>query len=188
MSWETLKVDPDYEICTEYPHQIRRKDNDREVSEWFSNGYLNVALNGKNYRKHRLIAEQFIPNDDPESKTQVDHINRDPSDYHLSNLRWVTPRQNSRNRTGHKGDVKYEFVDDLPEDAMIVDFYDTIYDHHEFENYYFHDDVFYFWTVIEYRKLHICETKSGNKYVNTRDVDNKVVAIMYSKFKRQHNL
>ncbi|KAK8875834.1 hypothetical protein M9Y10_006009 [Tritrichomonas musculus] len=188
MSYVELVDHSDYEILNEYPFTIRRKRDQYVISEWNTHGYILVSLNGKTYRKHRLIAKQFIPNDDPEHKTDVDHINRVTTDYHLSNLRWVTPSQNSRNRTGHKGDIKYEFVDDIPEDSMIVDFYDTINGHHEFENYYFHDDIFYFWTGVEYRKLHICESKSGNKYVNTRDVNHKVVAIMYSKFKQQHDL
>lgn len=188
-SWETLVADDDYEICVEYPYPIRRKSNGHVVSESIgANGYPCIALNGKKYLKHRVIAKQWVDNDDPEHMTQVDHRNRDRTDYHSTNLRWVTPTENQLNRTGHKGNVKYEYVDELPEDAMVVDFYDTTNGHHEFENYYFHDDVFYFWTGIEYRILHICETKSGNKYVNTRDVDNKVVAIMYSKFKRQHDL
>ena len=31
MSWVECKVDPDYEISTEYPYQIRKKSNKRIV-------------------------------------------------------------------------------------------------------------------------------------------------------------
>ena len=41
-------------------------------------GYLIIILskNGirKHYKIHRLVAEAFIPNDDPINKTQVNHI------------------------------------------------------------------------------------------------------------------
>ena len=50
------------------------------------------------YLKHVLIARQFIPNDDPKNKIEVDHINRNRADYHLSNLRWVTPTASNYNR------------------------------------------------------------------------------------------
>ena len=46
---------------------------------------------------HRLIALTFIPN--PENKPQVDHINRDPKDNRVTNLRWVTAKENCANRS-----------------------------------------------------------------------------------------
>lgn len=62
-------------------------------------GYLSVDLckDGKrNHIKiHRLVAEAFIPN--PEDKPCVDHINTNPSDNRVENLRWVTYRENNLN-------------------------------------------------------------------------------------------
>ena len=58
-------------------------------------GYLQVGINGKNYRVHRLIAETFIPN--PEGLREIDHINRNPSDNRVENLRWADRSQNTRN-------------------------------------------------------------------------------------------
>lgn len=44
---------------------------------------------------HTLLAKVFIPN--PENKPFVDHIDTDKTNYSLSNLRWVTPKENANN-------------------------------------------------------------------------------------------
>ena len=196
MSYVTLNADSDYEILNEYPYTIRRKRDQYEVSESYSNGYLILQLNGKFYYKHRLIAEQFIPNNDPEHKTQVDHINHDRSDYHLSNLRWVSASENLFNKSSSKG-VEYEYFDDIPDDSIIVDFYETrnsirYFDQNKY--YYYYDeendeDVFYGKVKDDlYRRLHINSTKSGNKFVSALDANHKRVSLYVDKFKRQHDL
>ena len=50
----------------------------------------------RNCRIHRLVAETFIPND--KNLPQVDHIDRNRIHNDISNLRWVTPRENLLNR------------------------------------------------------------------------------------------
>lgn len=62
-------------------------------------GYYQISLwkNGieKRYLLHRLIAEHFIPN--PENKPCIDHINTDPTDNRIENLRWCTYKENNNN-------------------------------------------------------------------------------------------
>ena len=55
-------------------------------------GYTRHKLNGKTYKEHRLIAEEFIPN--PLNKPQVNHIDGIKSNNHVLNLEWVTSSEN----------------------------------------------------------------------------------------------
>ena len=51
----------------------------------------------KRLQIHRIIASVFVPNFDPDERLFVDHINRDVNDYSITNLRWVTVKENARN-------------------------------------------------------------------------------------------
>ena len=44
---------------------------------------------------HRVVAELFIPN--PDSKPYIDHINGNTHDNRVSNLHWVTQKENMNN-------------------------------------------------------------------------------------------
>lgn len=64
-------------------------------------GYMQISTKiggrcGRNHclRVHRLVAKAFIEN--PDCKTEVNHINLDKSDNHVSNLEWVTPKENTK--------------------------------------------------------------------------------------------
>lgn len=55
-------------------------------------GYLDIKLQGKTYKVHRLVAESYVKN--PENKPQVNHIDGDKLNNHYSNLEWVTNAEN----------------------------------------------------------------------------------------------
>ena len=60
--------------------------------------YFRVSLRNKErirYSLHRLVAMTFIPN--PNNLPQVDHIDGNRYNNHVSNLRWVTAMENSHN-------------------------------------------------------------------------------------------
>lgn len=48
---------------------------------------------------HRLLAIQFIPN--PENKYSVDHIDRNPKNNSLDNLRWATQKEQCNNKSNN---------------------------------------------------------------------------------------
>lgn len=69
----------------------------RWISQWTDDhGYSRVTfrVNGKSHspRLHRLVGEHFIKN--PLNKPQINHKNGDKTDNTVSNLEWVTARQN----------------------------------------------------------------------------------------------
>lgn len=59
-------------------------------------GYFRIKYRGKLYRVHRLVLETFV-GFAPDGKTEVDHIDRNPANNHVSNLRWVSRTENNRN-------------------------------------------------------------------------------------------
>lgn len=110
----------------------------------FVDKYIRVKLYdkgvGKRFSLHRLLALSFIPN--PDNKPEIDHINRNPLDNSLNNLRWANDSEQEinkgcfkNNKTGIKnihylskrklyrvaiirGDIKYERCFTKKEDAI----------------------------------------------------------------------
>lgn len=58
-------------------------------------GYRYVMVNKKNYRVHRLVAETYIPN--PNGYSTVDHIDRNPANNRVDNLRWADQKMQHDN-------------------------------------------------------------------------------------------
>lgn len=59
---------------------------------------LTIKIDGKMTCRqvHRLMGRAFLPN--PENKPEIDHIDRNPANNVVSNLRWVTSRENNENK------------------------------------------------------------------------------------------
>ena len=160
--WLPLKgYEKDYKIYNCYPYPIKKISNDKIIRESINtkSGYVQIALNGQCKQKHIIVAKQFIRNNDRKNKPIVDHIDRNRANYNVSNLRWVSQQENMLNRSSSKRD---DPVKNIPDEAIVIDKYGD----HQLENYYYYDDVFYFYNGIEYRKLHISETRNGSKYVS----------------------
>jgi hypothetical protein len=96
--WIPLKQDNDFEI-NDVSFKIRSVETKIKVPLINSNRYKKVKLGDKIYGYHRLIAEMFVYNPDPLTKTCVDHIDRNTNNNTIENLQWVTPSGNNLNRS-----------------------------------------------------------------------------------------
>lgn len=91
--------------------QVIRVSTNKHMSQFLQGipnyKYVRVSVNNKPgaERVHRLVAMAWLENDDPENKIQVNHIDGDKLNNHVTNLEWVTRSQNQRHavETGLKG-------------------------------------------------------------------------------------
>lgn len=85
-----------YVMCNGHLHHVSEKLKKVTLN---SMGYPCVTLckNRKSQQIaiHRLLMMAFVPN--PDNKPYIDHINTIITDNRFSNLRWVTPKENSNN-------------------------------------------------------------------------------------------
>jgi hypothetical protein len=96
--WKQIAKYPNYEVSTE--GEVRNSKTNKILKFFLANGYCNIKLyneiNRKHKSVHRLVALAFLPL--VEGKLFVDHIDRNKLNNNVSNLRWVTPSENSNNR------------------------------------------------------------------------------------------
>ncbi len=60
--------------------------------------YVGITMGNRNVSKrvHRLVADAFIPNDDPKNKTVVMHKDNDKTNNNIDNLKWGTISENTK--------------------------------------------------------------------------------------------
>ena len=105
-----------YIICTDGSlYNIETKKAKKATKG--ANGYMRYTLymNGKQYQRyaHRLVAEAFIGN--PKNKPDVNHKDRNKSNNDISNLEWVTAKENAdhakNTHVEHSNDVGCPYSD-----------------------------------------------------------------------------
>ncbi len=85
-------------------------------------GYVEVSMCGKKELLHRVIAEAFIPN--PDNKPQVNHIDGDKRNNVVSNLEWVTSKEN----IDHAIKTKLTKLNDGSKQVKSITIYDKLND------------------------------------------------------------
>lgn len=94
--WKEINDFEEYEISSF--GNVRNKNTKKILTQSTRKGYLRVVLykNGQKFQKsvHRLVAEAFVFNPDPEHKTQVGHKDETRNHNHADNLEWVTNKEN----------------------------------------------------------------------------------------------
>lgn len=68
-------------------------------------GYLIVKINNKNYFIHRLVAQEFIPNDNIILDT-IHHKDTNKKNNYVNNLQWMSRSDNSKEAQQRKRDKK----------------------------------------------------------------------------------
>ena len=61
-----------------------------------------VSIKNKSYYVSRIVAEAFVRNPNPKKYKLVRHLNDDPYNNHYTNLKWGTPKQNTRDAIRNK--------------------------------------------------------------------------------------
>ena len=104
--WDDIEEFPGYQVSTEgRVRRIKKSGEFHYLTPNLGGGapyYWTVTLrkNGKGYtrRVHRLMALAFIPNPDPDRNLTIDHLNGNPHDNRLENLKWKSQKRNNHNR------------------------------------------------------------------------------------------
>ena len=134
--WKSIPKWKKYYEVNEYGDVRNKKTKNLITGDINNAGYHRVCLYNKPKKKrffrHRLVALLFLEN--PNNYTEVNHIDGDKNNNHVSNLEWVDRQKNEReaHRTGLKlyhpfkviftnGDEKtYEFVIDLANEINVT--------------------------------------------------------------------
>ena len=99
--WKWIQgYENDYKICKNGDVISCKFNKEKILKPRIISDYLIVTLYKNKKQKHlnihRLIAIYFI--DNPNNYQIVDHINRNPKDNRIGNLRWITHSGNMRNK------------------------------------------------------------------------------------------
>ena len=181
MTFVELTENNKYEIFTEYPHVIRKKGSEVVCKQSLNNcGYVQVSIDGVTKPFHQVIAKQFIPNDDPNVKTDVNHINENRLDNRIENLEWISHSDNLKHRRKYQRQ-KAEYVTELD----LTNLYQIeSYNGHDFDRYYFdaESETLYIYTRHKYK---IVKPSFNGKIIVLMTEDGRNLTKSYNKTLKQ---
>ena len=97
--WKTIEEFPIYEVSN--LGRIKNSISKKILRATIKSGYHNISLTNNNSKKtlkvHRVVAIAFIPN--PENKSDVNHKDKDKLNNKLSNLEWMTRKENNSHKS-----------------------------------------------------------------------------------------
>lgn len=96
--WKVIPDFPDYEVSNiGNVRRVGKSENLKPQIQKDGRKRIHLSKNGKAYWRqiYRLMAICFIPNTN--NYPLIDHINRNPSDNRIENLRWCSHTQNNHN-------------------------------------------------------------------------------------------
>lgn len=105
LTQERLKELLDYSPETgEFVRKVQRAGNAKvgQKAGTYFNGYLTIRVDGRKYPAHRL-AWLYMYGYFPERPLVIDHIDQNPSNNRIDNLRAVTQAVNQYNRSASRG-------------------------------------------------------------------------------------
>ena len=96
--WKTITDFPNYEVSSF--GNIKNNKTGKDLKINVKSGYYNISLTNetiyKTFKVHRLVALAFIEN--PENKSDVNHMDKNKLNNYLSNLEWMTRQENNIHR------------------------------------------------------------------------------------------
>lgn len=98
---ELFAVDPTSVSGLRWLKSGTGRRSDLRVGSPDTPGYWRVNINRKGHMVHRIIWE--LTHGPIPAGHVIDHINGDPADNRIENLRVAAPQENSRNAAGHTG-------------------------------------------------------------------------------------
>ena len=109
IEWREVPGWPKYEVSN--TGKVRIAETGSKVAQWDHQAkggvYKRVTLRDKgkrkNFRVHRLVAMAFLPN--PDYLPEVDHLDHDTFNNHVSNLEWVRSSENLERRRSDAGSI-----------------------------------------------------------------------------------